>query len=68
MFRQWPARADGSLTPAQCAAIPPRPEAITGQFQHDAGYPVHQRRVDDSRRLVTVTKCCLDKDVELLFG
>ncbi|MEU6603439.1 hypothetical protein [Streptomyces flaveolus] len=58
---------DGSLTPAQCAAMLPRLETIIDQLQHEDD-PVHQRRVDDTRQLVTVMKYCLDKDVELIFG
>ncbi|MFF4867493.1 hypothetical protein ACFY3J_38820 [Streptomyces sp. NPDC001231] len=59
---------DGSLTPAQCAAMLPRLEAIIDQLQHEVSDPVLQRRVDDARQLVTVMKYCLDKDVELIFG
>ncbi|MEV5434156.1 hypothetical protein [Streptomyces sp. NPDC052701] len=58
----------GSLTPAQCAAMLPRLEAITDQLHHEDGDPVLPRRIDDARQLVTVMKHCLDKDVELLFG
>ncbi|MER6016831.1 hypothetical protein [Streptomyces anulatus] len=57
---------DGSLTLAQCAAILPRLEAIT-DLQHEGGDPVHERRVDDVRQLVTVVKYCLAKEVELIF-
>ncbi|MFF5922003.1 hypothetical protein ACFY8C_27225 [Streptomyces flavochromogenes] len=57
---------EGSLTPAQCAAVLPRLEAITGQ-QHEDGDPVDERRVDDVRQLVTVVRYCLEKDVELIF-
>lgn len=50
------------LTPAQCAAILPRLEAIMGQEQQDL------RHIDDARQLVTVMRLCLDKNVELIFG
>ncbi|MFE7216637.1 hypothetical protein ACFU93_43830 [Streptomyces sp. NPDC057611] len=59
---------DGSLTPAQCAAMLPRLEAIIDQLPHKDSDPVLQRRVGDARQLVTVMKYCLDKDVELIFG
>lgn len=59
---------DGSLTPAQCAAMLPRLETIIDQIPHEDCDPVVQRRVDDTRQLVTVMKYCLDKDVELIFG
>ncbi|MFD4901832.1 hypothetical protein [Streptomyces sp. NPDC058411] len=57
---------EGSLTPAQCAAMLPRLEAITYE-PHEEGDPVHERRVDDVRQLVAVVKYCLEKDVELVF-
>ncbi|MFD8726166.1 hypothetical protein ACFV2H_51755 [Streptomyces sp. NPDC059629] len=56
------------LTPAQCAAMLPRLEAIIDQRQHDGSDSVLQRRIDDARQLVTVLRLCLDKDVELIFG
>ncbi|WP_436842386.1 hypothetical protein [Streptomyces niveus] len=56
------------LTPAQCATMLPRLEAIIDQRQHDGGEPVAERRIEDTRQLVTVIKFCLDKDVELVFG
>ncbi|MFE4959484.1 hypothetical protein ACFRCW_37235 [Streptomyces sp. NPDC056653] len=60
---------DGSLAPAQCAAMLPRLEAIIDQRQrqHEDSDPVLRRRIDDARQLVTVMKYCLDKDVELIF-
>lgn len=56
------------LTPAQCAVMLPRLEAIIDQQQHDGGDPVLQRRIGDARQLVAVMRLCLDKDVELIFG
>ncbi|MET4922389.1 hypothetical protein P3L51_08500 [Streptomyces sp. PSRA5] len=56
------------LTPAQCAAMLPRLEAIIGQRQHDDSDPVLRRRLEDTRQLVAVMNLCLDKDVELIFG
>lgn len=56
------------LTPAQCAAMLPRLETITDQWQHDDSDPALGRRIDDARQLVAVMKLCLDKDVELIFG
>ncbi|MFF3835568.1 hypothetical protein ACFYXX_32965 [Streptomyces sp. NPDC002458] len=57
---------EGSLTPAQCAAMLPRLEAITYE-SHEEEDPVHERRVDDVRQLVAVMKYCLEKEVELVF-
>ncbi|MET9854937.1 hypothetical protein ABZY57_18570 [Streptomyces sp. NPDC006450] len=56
------------LTPAQCAAMLPRLEAITAQWPHGDSDPVLGRRIDDVRELIAVMKFCLDKDVELIFG
>ncbi|MEU8706304.1 hypothetical protein [Streptomyces sp. NPDC048565] len=59
------------LTPAQCAAMLPRLEAIIDErqhLQHLGCDPVLERRIDDTRQLVTVMKFCLDKDVEVIFG
>ncbi|AJE38802.1 hypothetical protein [Streptomyces nodosus] len=58
---------EGSLAPAQCAAMLPRLEAITDQREHQDGDPVLERRIDDVRQLVTVMKYCLEKEVELIF-
>ncbi|WP_328771306.1 hypothetical protein [Streptomyces sp. NBC_00286] len=46
----------------------PRLEAIVDERRHDGGDPIVQRRIDDVRRLITVMKFCVDKDVELIFG
>ncbi|MEU1820360.1 hypothetical protein ABZ543_35060 [Streptomyces roseifaciens] len=63
-----PDDAGPDLTPAQCAAMLPRLEAIIEQRQHDGSDPVLRRRIDDTRRLVAVMRLCVDKDVELIFG
>ncbi|MFH8485280.1 hypothetical protein [Streptomyces longisporoflavus] len=56
------------LTPAQCAAVLPRLEAILGQGKLNGSDPVLQRRMDDLSQLVTVIRVCLAKEVELIFG
>ncbi|MEW1780528.1 hypothetical protein [Streptomyces sp. NPDC086777] len=56
------------LTAAQCAAMLPRLAAIVERRRHDGSDPVLRRRVDDTRRLVTVLTFCVDKDVGLVFG
>ncbi|MFB7226949.1 hypothetical protein ACFCY9_04440 [Streptomyces fimicarius] len=56
------------LTPAQCADMLPRLEAIIDERRHDAGDPVLDRRIDDTRQLVAVMKFCLTKDVAIIFG
>ncbi|MET9497834.1 hypothetical protein [Streptomyces sp. NPDC006552] len=57
---------EGSLTPAQCAAMLARLEAIACE-PHEDGDPVNERRVDDVRQLVAVVKYCLENEVELVF-
>jgi hypothetical protein len=56
------------LTPAQCAAMLPRLEAVIDQRRRDGSDSVLQRRIEDVLRLVAVMRFCLDKDVELIFG
>ena len=56
------------FTPAQCAAMLPRLEAIVDKRQHDGSDPLLRRHLTDARRLVVVMRLCLDKDVELYFG
>ncbi len=56
------------LTPAQCAAMLPRLEAILDQQQSDDSDPVIRRRIEDARQLITVLQFCVDKDVKLIFG
>ncbi|GAA4935016.1 hypothetical protein ACFPM3_05535 [Streptomyces coeruleoprunus] len=59
---------EGALTPAQCAAMLPRLEAILNQPEPDDSDPVLRRRIEDVGELVTVLRICVDKDVELIFG
>ncbi|MFJ7084679.1 hypothetical protein ACIQU8_15780 [Streptomyces griseus] len=56
------------LTPAQCADMLPRLEEIIDERRHDVGDPVLERRMDDTRQLVTVMRFCLAKDVAIIFG
>lgn len=67
-FLDHPDDDGADLTPAQCAAMLPRLQAIIDRWQHDDSDPVLQRRIDDTRQLVVVMRLCLDKDVELIFG
>ncbi|MFD9542451.1 hypothetical protein [Streptomyces sp. NPDC060022] len=63
-----PDDAGPDLTPAQCAVMLPRLEAIIDERQHDGSDTVLGRRIDDTRQLVTVMTFCLDKDVGIIFG
>ncbi|MFB6831962.1 hypothetical protein [Streptomyces hydrogenans] len=61
-----PDDAGPDLTPAQCAAMLPRLEAIINQ--QDDSDPIARKHAGDVRRLIVVMKLCLEKDVALLFG
>ncbi|MEV6757256.1 hypothetical protein [Streptomyces sp. NPDC051214] len=56
------------LTPAQCAAMLPRLEAMLDQPRPDDRDFVFRRRIEDVRELVAVLRICVDKDVGLIFG
>ncbi|MFI6205997.1 hypothetical protein ACIBAI_06295 [Streptomyces sp. NPDC051041] len=56
------------LTPAQCAAILPRPREIVDQPQGGSTDPRPQRHMDDARQLVVVLQLRIGKDVDLLLG
>ncbi|MFE9381355.1 hypothetical protein [Streptomyces sp. NPDC006855] len=56
------------LTPAQCASILPRLEAIRDHRLPDGSDPVLRRRIEDVSQLVTVLRFCVDKNVLLIFG
>jgi len=56
------------LTPAQCAEILPRLREIADQSQGGQGDVLLQRHRDDARRLALVLQCCIDRDVDLVFG
>lgn len=62
-------RADdggGKLSPAQCAVMLPRLEAIVDQWQGEAGTSLTRTRIHDARRLLVVLQICVTKEVELL--
>ncbi|BCL28429.1 hypothetical protein ACFFS2_39585 [Streptomyces aurantiacus] len=63
-----PDDAGPDLTPAQCAAMLPRLQAVLDQHQPADSDPVLRRRIADVGQLVTVLRFCVDKDVELIFG
>ncbi|MGW8375303.1 hypothetical protein [Streptomyces sp. ODS28] len=57
------------LTPAQCAAMLPRLEAILDlRLPDDSVDPLLSRRSEDVSQLVTVLRSCVDKKAELIFG
>lgn len=58
---------DGDLTPAQCAAMLPRLEAIISERSKAADDPILQRRIDNTRQLIDVMKYFVNKDIPLDF-
>lgn len=57
----------GELSAAECTAILPRLDAITGQWQKQPDGPLLQQHTDDARQLTVVLRLCIEKDVELHF-
>lgn len=57
----------GELSTAECTAILPRLEAITGEWHEQAADPLLGQHIEDARQLALVLRLCIDKDVELLF-
>ncbi|WP_276565741.1 hypothetical protein [Streptomyces erythrochromogenes] len=55
----------GELSPAECAALLPRLEAIVDQWRNGAGVP--RTHIDAAQQLTVVLRLCVAKDVELLF-
>ncbi|MFB7533920.1 hypothetical protein ACFC0C_38045 [Streptomyces sp. NPDC056178] len=56
-----------ALSVAECAAILPRLEAITGQWQKQSDDMYLQQYIDDAVQLAVVLRFCVEKGVELLF-
>ncbi|MEV8015268.1 hypothetical protein AB0O76_02690 [Streptomyces sp. NPDC086554] len=56
----------GELSPAECAALLPRLEAIVNQWSSEADAP--QAHIDAAQQLTVVLRLCVAKDVELLFS
>ncbi|MFE1444387.1 hypothetical protein [Streptomyces sp. NPDC058739] len=57
----------GELSPAECAAILPRLDAIANQWQKQVDDPLLQQHTDDARQLTVVLRLCIERDVELRF-
>lgn len=55
------------LSPAQCASLLPRLREIADQWPDGSKDPLVQQHIDSIRRLVTVLRLCVEKDVDLLF-
>ncbi|WP_308434871.1 hypothetical protein [Streptomyces tauricus] len=66
-FLDRPDDGGGELSSAECTAILPRLEAITGEWQGQATTPLLQRHIAGARQLTLVLRFCIEKDVELLF-
>jgi hypothetical protein len=55
------------LTPADCAVILPRLEAITDHWAQAGDDSLLHQHIEDARRLATVLRLCIEKHVPLLF-
>ncbi|MEU1408234.1 hypothetical protein ABZ471_39030 [Streptomyces sp. NPDC005728] len=55
------------LTPADCAVILPRLEAIADEWAQESNDPLLQQDIDDARQLAGVLWLCVEKRVPLLF-
>ncbi|HLU98435.1 MAG TPA: hypothetical protein VKZ89_16500 [Thermobifida alba] len=57
----------GDLSPAECASILVRLEAIADQWTREGGDRLLRQHVEDARRLAGVLRFCIGKDVPLAF-
>ncbi|MGW3911980.1 hypothetical protein ACWEBX_10700 [Streptomyces sp. NPDC005070] len=55
------------LSPAECAPILVRLEAITAQWVREDGDQLLQQDIEDGGRLASVLRFCIEKDVPLAF-
>ncbi|WP_328836756.1 hypothetical protein [Streptomyces europaeiscabiei] len=55
------------LSPAECASILIRLEAITDQWAREGSDQFRQQHIEDARQLVDVLRLCIEKDVPLVF-
>ncbi|MEV8350908.1 hypothetical protein ACFVTT_38990 [Streptomyces niveus] len=55
------------LSPAECASILVRLEAVTDQWAREGGDPLLQQHIEDARRLAGVLRLCIERGVPLVF-
>ncbi|KAB1978622.1 hypothetical protein [Streptomyces triticiradicis] len=55
------------LSPAECASILARLEAITDQWAQEDSDQLLQQHIEDARQLASVLRLCIEKDVPLAF-
>ncbi|WP_435125645.1 hypothetical protein [Actinacidiphila sp. bgisy144] len=55
------------LSPAECASILVRLEAITDQWAREGSDQLLQQHIEDARQLAAVLRLCIQKDVPLVF-
>ncbi|MGW6479513.1 hypothetical protein ACWGDS_16665 [Streptomyces sp. NPDC055059] len=55
------------LSPAECASILLRLEAITDQWAREGDVEYLQQHIEDARQLADVLRLCIEKDVPLTF-
>ena len=56
------------LSPADCAAMLPRLEAIADGWPRDSTDPAFREHLEGARRLAVVLRLCVEKQVPLVFG
>jgi hypothetical protein len=56
-----------ALSPAVCAVILPRLEAITDEWAQYSNDPLLHQHTEDARQLAGVLRLCIEKDVPLVF-
>ncbi|MGW6507251.1 hypothetical protein ACWGCP_06805 [Streptomyces niveus] len=56
-----------TLSPAECASVLVRLEAITDQWAREGSDPLLQQHIEDARRLTGVLRLCTEKGVPLAF-
>lgn len=55
------------LSPAECASILDRLEAITDQWAREGSDQLLQQHIEDARQLADVLRLCIEKDLPLAF-
>jgi hypothetical protein len=66
-FLDHPDAGGDDLSPADCAVILPRLEAIIDQWAREGGDQFLKQHIADARQLAGVLRLCIEKDVPLAF-
>ncbi|WP_406011164.1 hypothetical protein OG440_37280 [Streptomyces sp. NBC_00637] len=66
-FLDHPDAGGDNLSPADCAVILPRLEAIIDQWARESGDQHLQQHIADADQLADVLRLCIEEDVPLTF-